>query len=72
MLESNWKTIRDEGMSAMKLKGLYQDEAENLRDVGDWKQFQLFARGKIPGVSCPLNSWIHAFKHPCFMPIKFE
>uniref|UniRef100_A0A0A9ZHD0 Aspartyl/asparaginyl beta-hydroxylase n=1 Tax=Lygus hesperus TaxID=30085 RepID=A0A0A9ZHD0_LYGHE len=52
MLETNWKVIRDEGLSAMKLKGLYQDEAENLRDVGDWKQFQLFARGNKYAENC--------------------
>lgn len=52
VLELNWKLIRDEGLTAMKLKGLYQDEAENLRDVGDWKQFQLYARGSRYGENC--------------------
>jgi len=44
-LENNWKKIRDEGMAALKISGSYLDEAESLRDVGDWKQFELFARG---------------------------
>jgi aspartate beta-hydroxylase len=45
-LEENWKVIRDEGVAALKSVGAFQDEAENLRDVGDWKQFELYARGK--------------------------
>ncbi|KAK9505817.1 hypothetical protein O3M35_009795 [Rhynocoris fuscipes] len=51
-LEDNWKAIRDEGLSAMKLKGLFEDEAESLRDVGDWKQFELFARGVKYASNC--------------------
>uniref|UniRef100_T1HC09 Asp_Arg_Hydrox domain-containing protein n=1 Tax=Rhodnius prolixus TaxID=13249 RepID=T1HC09_RHOPR len=44
-LEENWKQIKEEGMKALKMKGLYQDESESLRDSGDWKQFELYARG---------------------------
>lgn len=34
-------------MKALKMKGLYQDESESLRDSGDWKQFELYARGEF-------------------------
>lgn len=44
-LKNNWKIIRDEGLVALNRKNTFKDEAENLRDVGDWKQFELFARG---------------------------
>jgi len=26
---------------------VFKDEAENLRDVGNWQQFELFARGEL-------------------------
>jgi len=44
-LETNFAKIRDEGLAVMNQKGYFQNEAENLRDVGEWKQFELFARG---------------------------
>lgn len=28
-------------------KALFQDEAESLKDTGDWKQLDLFSRGLI-------------------------
>ncbi|KAK2704150.1 hypothetical protein QYM36_017592 [Artemia franciscana] len=53
-LEANWEIIRDEGLSLMNLtppEG-FKDESESLRDTGDWKQFELYARGrKLPGCS---------------------
>ncbi|KAL1115785.1 hypothetical protein AAG570_006075 [Ranatra chinensis] len=51
-LEANWKTIRDEGLSALKSIGAFRDEAENLRDFGDWKQFELYARGVKYAQNC--------------------
>ncbi|XP_014256084.1 aspartyl/asparaginyl beta-hydroxylase isoform X2 [Cimex lectularius] len=44
-LESNWKIILNEGLAALKSRGAFKNEAENLKDAGDWKQFELFARG---------------------------
>jgi hypothetical protein len=28
---------------------MFKDEAENLRDVGNWQQFELYARGELAG-----------------------
>lgn len=44
-LENNWTIIRKEGLSILNQKGFFRPESENLRDVGDWKQFELYARG---------------------------
>ncbi|KRT84459.1 Tetratricopeptide repeat-containing protein, partial [Oryctes borbonicus] len=44
-LEQNYQTIRKEGMAILNKRGYFKDESENLRDVGDWKQFELYARG---------------------------
>ena len=38
--------IREEGMAVLANK-VFKDEAENLRDVGNWQQFELFARGEL-------------------------
>lgn len=46
VLEQNWERIRDEGLSVLSKDGYFTDESENLRDTGDWKQFDLFARGR--------------------------
>lgn len=45
LLRQNWRKIRDEGLAVLNEKGYFQDESENLKDTGDWKQFELFARG---------------------------
>ncbi|XP_055688759.1 aspartyl/asparaginyl beta-hydroxylase isoform X2 [Lutzomyia longipalpis] len=45
-LERNWELIRDEGMKLLNQKGFFMDEAENLKDKGDWKQFDLFVKGQ--------------------------
>lgn len=45
LLERKWRTIRDEGLNLISKEGFFKDEAENLRDTGEWKQFELFARG---------------------------
>lgn len=52
VLQQNWEKIRDEGLSVLNDKGHFTDEAENLRDVGDWKQFDLFARGRKIAAHC--------------------
>lgn len=50
ILEQNWELIRDEGLSVLGQGGYFKDETENLRDRGQWKQFDLFSRGKrVPG-----------------------
>ena len=47
MLESHWKEIRDEGLANLNEKGLFEVEAEDLRDTGDWKQFTLYTQGTL-------------------------
>lgn len=44
-LEQQWMTIRDEGISLLNTDGLFKSETEDLREVGDWKQFEIYARG---------------------------
>jgi aspartate beta-hydroxylase len=51
-IESYWMQIRDEGMRLLDEKGYFKDEAENLKDSGDWKQFELFARGHKIAKNC--------------------
>lgn len=51
-LEKNWVTIKEEGLKALKAKELFQNETENLRDFGDWKQFDLFLRGTKNTENC--------------------
>ena len=54
-LESNWETIRDEGLANMDVaRGSFVPEDENLRETGDWKQFTLFQRGGWP-LNCVTN-----------------
>jgi len=40
-----WQIIRDEGLKLLSEEGTFSDEQENLRDVGNWQQLELFARG---------------------------
>lgn len=51
-LEENWMTIRDEGLKLLNDDGYFVNEAESLRDFGDWKQFELFARGRRNQKNC--------------------
>ncbi|CAH0562591.1 unnamed protein product [Brassicogethes aeneus] len=51
-LESNWKEIKREGLNILNQKGYFQDESEKLRDKGDWKQFELYARGQKNVENC--------------------
>ena len=48
MLTSHWKEIRREALANLDPStGLYKSDEENLKEVGDWKQFVLFQRGII-------------------------
>lgn len=40
-----WQVIRDEGLKLLSRDGLFINEQENLKDIGDWKQFELYSRG---------------------------
>ncbi|KAH1023489.1 hypothetical protein HUJ04_012686 [Dendroctonus ponderosae] len=51
-LVENSKQIRQEGLSALNDQGYFQDEAENLKDSGTWKQLELFARGRKFAKNC--------------------
>lgn len=51
-ISSQWSAIRDEGLRLLNADGNFKDEAENLRDTGDWKQFELFARGNRLANNC--------------------
>lgn len=46
ILVENWENIRAEGISALNEKNFFTNETENLKDIGDWKQLTLFARGQ--------------------------
>lgn len=50
-LENHWQEIRGEAVSLMDDRG-FLPEAENLRDTGDWKQFEIFARGRKIEKNC--------------------
>nr|XP_023017025.1 aspartyl/asparaginyl beta-hydroxylase [Leptinotarsa decemlineata] len=52
LLKKNWRKIREEALSVLNVKGYFQDESENLKDTGDWKQFELYARGKKNSRNC--------------------
>ncbi|XP_055625163.1 aspartyl/asparaginyl beta-hydroxylase isoform X2 [Toxorhynchites rutilus septentrionalis] len=52
LIRSQWAAIRDEGLKLLNSVGSFRDEAENLRDTGDWKQFELFARGQRIEKNC--------------------
>ncbi|KAL3215077.1 hypothetical protein MRX96_006659 [Rhipicephalus microplus] len=52
-LEKHWIDIKNEALSLMTDKG-FKPEAENLRDSGDWKQFEMFVRGRKIERNCRL------------------
>ncbi|CAL1270399.1 unnamed protein product [Larinioides sclopetarius] len=53
ILEKNWKAIRDEALSLTNEKNSgFLPETEGLQDTGDWKQFELFARGRKVEKNC--------------------
>jgi aspartate beta-hydroxylase len=53
ILEKNWVTIRDEALSLIdeKYSG-FLPETEGLQEKGDWKQLELFARGRKIEKNC--------------------
>lgn len=53
LLESNWKTIREEALSVLRdpQKG-FEPEGENLKDKGDWGQFELYRQGRMISENC--------------------
>ncbi|KAK8747948.1 hypothetical protein OTU49_016238, partial [Cherax quadricarinatus] len=53
-LEENWKAIRDEGVALLALppQDGFRPESENLQEIGDWKQFELFSRGRKITANC--------------------
>ncbi|KAH9377996.1 hypothetical protein HPB48_015091 [Haemaphysalis longicornis] len=53
VLEKHWLDIKNEALSLMTDKG-FKPESENLRDSGDWKQFEMFARGRKIERNCRL------------------
>ncbi|XP_055944906.1 aspartyl/asparaginyl beta-hydroxylase-like isoform X2 [Argiope bruennichi] len=53
ILEKNWISIRDEALSLTNEKNSgFLPETEGLQDTGDWKQFELFARGRKVEKNC--------------------
>lgn len=51
-IQKYWQIIRDEGLKLLSKEG-FVDESENLKEIGDWKQFELFARG-VKSKNCKL------------------
>ncbi|KAK7078093.1 hypothetical protein SK128_018486, partial [Halocaridina rubra] len=53
-LEANWEVIRDEGVALLSVppQDGFRPEAENLQDTGDWKQYELFSRGRKITANC--------------------
>lgn len=53
-LEANWEVIRNEGVALLSEppQDGYRPEAENLQDTGDWKQYELFSRGRKITANC--------------------
>ncbi|XP_017865353.1 PREDICTED: aspartyl/asparaginyl beta-hydroxylase isoform X5 [Drosophila arizonae] len=45
-LQQSWRSIRNEALALLNVEGNFQLEAEQLRDSGNWQQFELFARGQ--------------------------
>ncbi|GIY64666.1 hypothetical protein CDAR_103141 [Caerostris darwini] len=53
ILEKKWMAIRDEALSLTNEKHSgFLPETEGLQDTGDWKQFELFARGRKIEKNC--------------------
>ncbi len=42
----SWQVIREEGVAQLDNGGGFRGEEENLREMGDWKVFQLYQQGK--------------------------
>jgi aspartate beta-hydroxylase len=44
-IQKYWQIIRDEGLKLLSKEGAFTNEAENLKETGDWKQLELFSKG---------------------------
>ncbi|KAL7737526.1 hypothetical protein ACLKA6_007653 [Drosophila palustris] len=51
-LQHNWRAIRNEALSLLNKRGHFRPEAEQLRDTGNWQQFELFSQGKRLHANC--------------------
>ncbi|XP_037823163.1 aspartyl/asparaginyl beta-hydroxylase isoform X2 [Lucilia sericata] len=51
-LQDNWLAIKAEGLNILSKIGYYMNESENLKNKGDWKQFELYARGEQRRENC--------------------
>lgn len=53
-LEENWEVIRNEGVALLGLpvQDGFRPEAENLKDIGDWKQYELYTKGRKITANC--------------------
>lgn len=51
-LQHKWRAIRNEALSLLNKRGNFQPEAEQLRDTGNWQQYELFAQGKRLHANC--------------------
>ena len=53
LLEDNWLTIRNEAIAQINQKTrTFLPEDETLLNKGDWKQFNLYLRGKKVAENC--------------------
>ncbi|XP_063698898.1 aspartyl/asparaginyl beta-hydroxylase [Culicoides brevitarsis] len=53
LLQKHWSNILKEGEYALDLSlNGYVNESENLRERGDWKQYEIFARGRRNVTNC--------------------
>ena len=53
MLEDNWLTIRDEGVSQLDpVSGSFKRESVHLVDTGDWKQLIMYHVGPSASAWC--------------------
>ncbi|KAH8261008.1 hypothetical protein KR044_002121 [Drosophila immigrans] len=51
-LQLSWRAIRREALTLLNARGNFQPEAEQLRDTGNWQQFELFAQGRRQHGNC--------------------
>lgn len=51
-LKAHWKEILKEGSLVLEKAKTFVNESENLRRIGDWRQFELYARGKRNIANC--------------------
>ncbi|XP_026841317.1 aspartyl/asparaginyl beta-hydroxylase isoform X2 [Drosophila persimilis] len=51
-LQHNWISIREEALALLSHRGYFEDETENLRHMGIWQQFELFAKGQLIRKNC--------------------